>query len=164
MINQKRVLTLYTDNVERVLMEQFRISPDYVSQMVVHGEPVFLVAGVTDNGIAVERGFILFPSEFVVRAMKKPIEVLATMANMASQVNDIANNRLHIDQPFMEIRGYAFESDFLHYAKSMMPDVLLGDIYERAMREYPRGMDSLPLEARYSPYDAGSMFLNAALN
>ena len=93
MIDQHIVLTAYSDNIFDVLSRDFGMHPQEIQERVVTGEPVFLVCEIPKNGQKVEGALMLFPAEFPVRVMTKPVEALATIGYMTSQINDIANNR-----------------------------------------------------------------------
>jgi len=150
LINRKIVLPIYINDIAEVLMSSLHMSKREVSKILVPGEPVFLVDEAGDrrsiNGI-----YILFSPEFPARAINRPIEALATMAFLSSQANDIANNRWVIDQPNIRVRAEAFESDFLLFALSKMPDLQLSGIFMKTLEQYPRGLNSLPKNVRYTP-------------
>lgn len=91
-----------------------------------------------------EIAFVLLPPEFIHNANSNPIVALASMAWIGSQIRDMVNGRLTIDQQNINARALATEAHFLHEATKRHPDIKLPDFYQELMQRYPLGIKSLP--------------------
>lgn len=151
MINKQYILPIYSDNIPGILYQHFKMPLESISRGTIQGEPVFLIGTLPSMNIHTEKGFLLLPTEFVHRAITNPVEALASMAFAGSQILDTAHGRQKTDRHNMGARSAAFESDFLLHAKSELPDLELSSIFERTIRTFPKGMDSIPERMRYTP-------------
>lgn len=158
-VNQKRALTLFTDNMRGATMA-LGINPN-----VVHDETEpHVFYGASNKGKSVEEiAYVLLPPEFILKAKKTPIEGLATMAWIGSQIRDMANGRITKDPQYISPRAIASEAHLLHEAVERHPDIMLDPYYSKIMTVYPEGIASLPREARYRGF-SGSEFMSAGLN
>lgn len=91
----------------------------------------------------------IVPPHLIVRAQQRPIETLAAMVFILSQIRDFANFRIDIDKELMNPRAYATEAHFLLHALKEQPDLQLGPIYREILSRYPNGINDLPATARY---------------
>jgi hypothetical protein len=164
MMEHEKVLIFYTLNMHEELIKHYGIDPRIVSQRVVYGEPVFIDIQLPMGNHLIDGASILFPPEFTARAMSQPVEALGTMAYFISEINDIANHRVQIDETFIMPRAKAFQSDFLHFAQEQITGLQLSAVARNAMNTYPHGMASLPAEMRYTPRVMGTAGDNFALN
>lgn len=110
-----------------------------------------------------ERGVILIPPHFIVRAREQPILALAATAYVTSQVRDYLNGRLRFDPYYISDRADATEAHFLKFALAQEPDLPLTDFHKSIMQRFPMGIDSLSPELRYSG-DIGRKRVKADLN
>lgn len=96
-----------------------------------------------------ETGIVLIPSEFVLLAKEDPIDALASVLYVFSQIRDFANGRLHIDPSLMAERAEATQAHFLKEAVKLYPEIKSDPDYNRLLSKYPKGIDNLPKEALY---------------
>ncbi|HUD19259.1 MAG TPA: hypothetical protein VMR81_02380 [Patescibacteria group bacterium] len=153
MINRKEVFPMYTENIPVVLHNYFEIPVNKILTMTAPGEPVSLIGVFPKTEINKVAGFIIFPPEFPLRVMTRPVEALATISSMASQITDYSNGRLYIDAPNIKLRAQAFEADFLLHARREIPDLELSPVFSPLLQLYPKGMESLVPKQRYNPND-----------
>ena len=163
MINQRRVLPVMTDNMLGAAIH-LGVPPQIaLAKYSINTEPQVLF-GANRVGIQqIETAYVIIPPEFIHQAKSKPIEALAAMTWIGSQVRDMANGRLFIDPKNIGPRSLASEAHFLHEAVERHPDVKLPDFYREVMQKYPHGIQSLPRSARYRG-SSGDEFKTAHFN
>lgn len=144
-INKRRVLTAYADDA-RVGAIRCGLPPQF-ARRVLPDEPNF---GVYKNReTQTYYGAIVIPPQFIERAGKKPVESLAALLSMLSQVRDLERGKLFTDTKMAKQRSWAIESEFLLQQLKQKPDLELGPIYKEVIRRFPEGIKSLPESARY---------------
>lgn len=161
-VNQRRALAALTDNMIGAVVELGIPLEVALRQYSKPGEPHVLFA-TTKGKQKEEIAFVLMPPEFVIKAQTKPIEALATMAWICSQVRDMANGRLTVDQSNINPRAVATEAHFLHHVVEEYPETNLVPEYKQAMSLYPQGINSLPAFMRYRGI-SGTEFTSARSN
>ena len=150
-INQGQVLIAMTDNMLNAAIS-LGISPDKaLTSFSRNDEPHVLFRGRKLVAEFVEIiACILMPPEFLVRATTRPVEALATMTWVCSQVRDMANGRLSTEgRKPIDQRAYAFEAHFLLEAVRKNPGIVLDPSYQKVLLLFPHGLNSLPPSLRY---------------
>lgn len=148
-VNQKRVITALTDHMASAAV-QLGVPPVIAAKnFPINDEPQIIMMGRRDGKEITEVAYVLMPPEFVVRAQNNAVEGLATTAYICSQIRDLANGRLTIDQEQMNPRAWATESHFLQLALKIHPEIVVSSIFHEVMERYPNGLDDLPAKARY---------------
>lgn len=146
-INQGRALTAYCDDLRAGAIE-FGMPPQYALALKPE-EPSFLIVGKVRERVMDETAIALIPPHLIVRAQQKPVEALAAMAFILSQIRDFSNGRKYIDRELSIPRSIAIEAQFLLSALREQPDLQLAPIYRETLTRYPHGTDDLPARARY---------------
>lgn len=160
-IKQKRMGVVITTDTRGALI-LYGLSPEAVAN-INEKEPQIVFYGKSEGKVRKEGGIVLLPLELILLAKRNPIEALASMAYIFSQVRDFSNGRLYIDRDFMQQRAKATEAHFLKEAVRQYPQVCLGSYYYEVLAEYPEGIYSLPKEALYKG-STGEQARNAHLN
>lgn len=164
MVNQKRVLTALTDNMAGAAV-QLGVPPAIAAvNFPINDEPQIIMMRAQDGKELTESAYVLTPPEFIVRAQNNAIEGLATMAYICSQIRDLANGRLPIDQDQMNPRAWATESHFLRLALKKHPEVEVSEVFKEVLERYPNGLEDLPAKVRYFNGVSGTEFRKAGLN
>jgi hypothetical protein len=88
---------------------------------------------------------------------------MAIMAYICSQVRDLINGRLSIDQDEINPRAWATESHFLQLAIKQHPQIVVSEVFQEVIRRYPNGLKDLPSGSRYRGV-SGEEFRNASKN
>lgn len=163
MVNQRRVLTAFTNDIKGALIQLGAPPQEVFSRVHQTTEPYVFFMSMQEGKQAVESAFTLIPPYFVYKAKSKPIEALATMTWVGSQIRDLANNRLIIDQQYMIPRAEASEAHFLHEVTKRHPEMELDTVYHQIMDKYPDGLNSLP-KALWYRGRSGDEYKSAAFN
>lgn len=164
-VNQKRALTLFTDNM-RVAAIRLGIPPPVAHTEFSRNDEPKVICGVGRQGVNIlEIAYVLMPFEFVAKAQTNPIDALATMAWICSHVRDIANGRITVDPQYMTPRAGATEAHFLREAVRRHPKVPLSEDSQTKLSLYPEAIYSarLPKEALYKGI-SGTEFKSASRN
>ncbi|OGY19283.1 MAG: hypothetical protein A3A65_04135 [Candidatus Chisholmbacteria bacterium RIFCSPLOWO2_01_FULL_49_14] len=162
-VNQKLVVVAMTEDMREaaiLLGVPPRVARTFYSK---DDEPHVIFASSRESGTQREVAFILMPPEFIVKAQSRPIEALATMAWLCSQVRDMANGRLYIDREHFTERAEATEAHFLFEAIEHHPETQLAPEYRNSMELYPQGINSLPRTIIYRGM-SGTEFREAPSN
>lgn len=147
--NRQRVLTVLTDNMKRAALELGVPRQTALSGFSKNDEPHVLFMGRQQGIELIEAACVLLPREFVVRAQNNPVEALASVAWIGSQVRDMVNGRLQIDGYNITTRAAAFEAHFLLNALSCTEGVELSANSKALLAKYPRGIRSLSSDKLY---------------
>ena len=164
MVNQRRVVAAFTKDIPGALIQLGVPVESVLSNTRQTTEPYVLFMNLSEGKQIVESAFTLLPPYFVYRAKSRPVETLATMTWIGSQIRDLANGRLMVDQPHMTARAEASEAHFLHEVMKRHPETDLDVVYHRIMEKYPDGLNSLPAKLWYRGSYGGDEYLNAAFN
>lgn len=145
----EQALVLVTDNIIAASIA-LGIPPDFAfNNASGNNEPHVVFIAERSGKLSAEIGYILMPPEFMVRVVKKPVRALASIAWICSQVRDLVNGRLIIDQPYINERALAYEAHFLLEAIRRYPNLTLTADDQIALSRYPQGVLSLPDTLRY---------------
>lgn len=148
-VNQHRVFPLLASDMIQGAI-QLGVPPELARRQFKRNDEFHVIFGATKSGVQIiEQAYLLLPPEFMLQAMDAPIEALAKMAWLGSQVRDLTNGRLMIDQPNMEARAVASEAHFLHQVLGKHPELEVAPLYRDIMALYPNGIRSLPANVRY---------------
>lgn len=162
-VKQGIVHTGLTNDMVRAAI-QFGATPQFAKSMYSeNSQPHVLITTQIEKSQEVEVAWILLPPDFLHSARTKPIEALAMMAWIGSQIRDFANGRMLIDPEQLRSRALATEAHLLHEARRCYPEIPLGPVYEKTMELYPEGINSLPPKVRYRG-TAADAFKSAHLN
>jgi len=146
-VNQRRVLTAYTEDMKGAAM-QLGVPPEIALTAYSKNDEPHVVFTARKSGLLIpEAAYVLLPPEFVVNAQTQPVETLATMAWIGSQVRDMANGRLLLDPKYLNHRANATEAHFLKQAVAEHPDVELSQNSQALLEAFPDGIFS----SRVSP-------------
>lgn len=148
-VNQKRAITAMVDNMFTAAVALGVPAPIAARGFIPNDEPHLVMFGKQEGKVMIEGAYVLMPPEFIVRARNNAIEGLATMAYICSELRDLMNGRLKIDEQLMNPRAWATESHFLQKAIEKHPSIQLSDVFLEVIRRYPNGLDDLPAKARY---------------
>lgn len=118
-------------------------------------EPHVLFIGRKEGIQIIESAYVIIPPEFISTANNEPIQALASMTWVCSQVRDLENGRLTIDAPNFQSRAEAMEAHFLVEATKRHPDFSIPGNLKDLVREYPQGALSLPRRLRYNTPQMG---------
>lgn len=144
-VNQRRVLTAYCEDMIGGAMQLGVPLQEAINNFRNNDEPHVILLARNNQLVS----FVLLPPNFIVRAQNKPIEALATMAWICSQVRDMVNGRMIIDVQNVNSRASATEAQFLLEAVRQHPETILDPLYREIMAAYPQGIQSLPANCRY---------------
>lgn len=112
-------------------------------------EPHVLFLGRKEGTIVIESAYVLMPPEFISKANYQPIEALASMTWICSQVRDLENGRLIVDAANFRPRAEAVEAHFLLEAQRRNPDFAVPQSLSTLLVRYPQGAQSMPRRLRY---------------
>ncbi len=147
-VNQQRVLPALTDDMIAAAIH-LGVPPQLASTYSSNDGPYVLFLGNRHGIELIEAAYVLLPPQFVVKAQVKPVEALATMAWIGSQVRDMVNGRVLLDQQNINRRARATESHFLLRVIEENPDIELADMHKRTLKLFPKGINSLPTGVWY---------------
>lgn len=148
-INQKRVLSMLTDNMFGAAIQlgvPFEIA---INQFGGNDKAYVLFTTSKSGKISRENAVVLLPPEFVVDAQIKPINALSALAWISSQVCDLVHERFYMDKQNMNPRADATEAHFLLEVLKRYPDTELSSNKKKLVEVYPKGIMSLPEGMRY---------------
>lgn len=148
-VNQQQTLVAMTDNMIGAAIQLGVPLQIALTTYSKSDEPHVLFAAEQVRGVSKEVAFVLVPPEFIQRAVNTPVEALATMAWIGSQVRDMVNGRLYIDQQYINTRAAATEAHFLKEAVKRYPELELAGTYAAVLKHFPFGIDSLPKVVKY---------------
>ena len=144
-INQQRVIPSLVSNMPIAAM-QLGVPPEIAnSHYTKIDEPHMLFTGAPQE----HRAYILVPPHFLVQTQQQPVEALATIASISSQVQDLSNERLNIDPHNFNARAQASKAHLLLEARRRYPGIEISRDSEHLLTQYPQGIMSLPPEMRY---------------
>ncbi len=146
-INQRRAVTAYCE--DPIFGAAWLGLPLMYALTLKSDEPNTFVLGRRQGAEIAETSITVIPPHLLLRAQQRPIEALATMVFILSQIRDFANGRTHIDQELMMPRGFATEAQFLSQALNEQPQLQLPQFYKDIIARYPHGITDLPVKARY---------------
>ncbi len=162
-VNQKRVLPVLADNMIGAAI-RLGVPPEIaLRRYIKNDEPHIIFLGKRQGVQIIETAYVLIPPEFIVKAQNSPIETLATMSWIGSQVRDMVNGRLTIDQNNINQRAAATEAHFLLNAHSRNPAIELSTNSKLLLESFPKGIYSLPQSLLYRGI-SGTQFTKAKLN
>lgn len=156
-VSAKRTSILVTDNIP-VVAAASGATPEQINGMIDPYDPgkiSFLpmifrrISGVTGGG------FVFVPPEFAGKANYEPIEALANLVSVCSQIKDAECGRINSDYRFIPVRAYAAEAHFMLEAQRRYPNHELTPYHRSLMEEYPRGYDGLHFGLKYPPPGIG---------
>lgn len=162
-VNQHRAITVMTNNMVGAAIA-FGVPAEIAfNSFHTNDEPQLIMFGHASGKVILESAYVLIPPEFIIRAKDCPIDGLATMAYICSQLRDLMNGRLAIDKDMMNPRAWATEAHFLLEAMEKHPGVELREVFHEVIRRYPDGFNDLPATAKYKGI-TGTEFMNANSN
>ncbi len=162
-VNQRQVQTALVDDMPGTAM-RLGVPPLVARTSYANDEEPHVIFTAKRSGAqTVESAFVLLPPHFIVMVQNKPIEAMATMSWICSQVKDQANGRLIIDRANIIPRAIATEAHFLREALNRYPNLQLATQYQKTLTRYPQGLDSLPAAMRYNGI-SGTEFRSAPNN
>ena len=144
-INQQRVLTVYAEDA-RAGAYHSGLPAKYALQLLPE-EPNFAV--YRNKQTEEMFGVIVVPPQFIERANTSPIEALAAMLSMLSQIRDFETGRTFTEPQMTHQRAGAIEADFLLHQLHQNPNFELSPIYQNILDRFPQGINTLPESARY---------------
>ncbi|MFS8159404.1 MAG: hypothetical protein ACMG6E_04165, partial [Candidatus Roizmanbacteria bacterium] len=93
---------------------------------------------------------LFIPPHFVEHLWTQPIDSLAKIAGLCSQIRDVANGRLALDDSNTIIqRANAMQAHFLHDFVQHDPYTVLPSHLKALIIKYPLGVNSLPVRLKY---------------
>ncbi len=155
-VNKKSTLTVLTDNVIGAAMALGVPLRDALRIRSKESEPHVLFMGRKSGIQVVESAYVIIPPEFISTVNSEPIEALASMSWVCSQVKDLESGRLTVDAPNFQARAEAVEAHFLIEASRRHPDYAVPDKFKGLLREYPQGALSMPRRLRYQTPQMGN--------
>lgn len=109
---------------------------DLMSRHKFLGEPHIFIAQANDE----VRPIIALDPVFLVKAQKHPVETIASVIYVASQVRDLATKRTFTDsKQDLHLRARMYQAQFLLEAEAANPGYTLEDFYIKILNEYPQG-------------------------
>jgi len=115
-LNQGLAVPMMTNNIAGAAY-QLGIPPKVAYPLIGHNDSPFVITtGISTAPFARGKSVILLPLEFILNAKKSPIENLAQMAWIGSQLRDAAYGRITIDPQNTSDRAHAYEAHFLRHA------------------------------------------------
>lgn len=145
-VNQGRVNVVFSTSPTRAALRLGATSE--MIEGVSDEEPLVMVAGHKTDP-SQDFGLVFITPELIVDAKNNPVDALARMAFICSQLYDMANGRHRIDPDEIDRRAYATEAQFLLDTIRDHPGVELNSTSARILEDHPLGLQSLPPAARY---------------
>lgn len=155
-VNKKSTLTVLSNNIIGAAMALGVPLGDALRIRSKESEPHILFMGRKSGIQVVESAYVIIPPEFISTANTEPIEALASMAWVCSQVRDLENGRLTIDAPNFQSRAEAMEAHLLIEASRRHSDFTVPDKLKGLLRAYPQGAMSMPRKLRYQAPQMGN--------
>lgn len=137
-VNKQRSLVGTMGDVESE-GKQFRMVP----------EPQVAFANSFERNAGINGATVWLPREFVWQVQQQPVDALASIAWVGSQIRDMEYRRLVEDPWNVTPRALATEAHFLGYARRLEPGVNFNTNSTRVLQLYPLGLDSLEPQMRY---------------
>jgi hypothetical protein len=104
---------------------------------------VFFGGSRQSNGAIGTTGYVLLTSDFIGKCLSQPHLALTTMAYLGSHVRDFVLHRFGTESgQIIEGRSRAVEAQFLLGVMTREPSLVLPDLYQRVLTEYPQGLDT----------------------
>ena len=124
--------------------------------------PLQITQPFGEGNVQVGAATVLLPFNIVFEARKSPIQALAKIASMASQMSDYVNDRYDYPNEVAQ-RGVASYAHILDKASRLYDDFKLRPDEQEILEYFPDGIDSLPDYMR-SPGINGNQISNFRMN
>ncbi len=111
-------------------------------------EPHVFIGNMIKGKIVQTGTRLLIPVGFIVNAQRQPIEAIAALAGIGSEIRDISYAMDIIDPGNLRGRAEATQAHFLKEATARHPEIGLSPHLRLALANYPEGIKSLH-EGRY---------------
>ncbi|MBI2032430.1 MAG: hypothetical protein HYV38_03485 [Candidatus Levybacteria bacterium] len=145
-VNQKRVDVIFSPAPTTAAIS-FGV-PFEMTVGLSDQEPLVLIAGHTEDHSR-DVGLVFIPPEIIIDAKNNPIDALARMIYICSQLYDMNHERHRIDVDQIEPRAYAIEAQFLLDTLKAYPGILLNPSSGQVLAEHPFGLQGLSPQSRY---------------
>lgn len=149
---QERVVLIVTSDQGQVLVN-LGINPAIASVLALHDSEPRLVYNKRSRGrlLVEEMAAVVATPAFIDAARTRPVEALAQLTALSSNIRDIVHNRVQDASEATNARAQAARAHFLRYAIHRHPEVssTLSPNSLLAMETYPRGLVSLAAGMRY---------------
>lgn len=145
-VNQKKVSLIYAVSpreAARVFIHDPRII-----ETIPNGKPAIAFFAHKEDP-AKDIGLVFIPPELIIDAKTSPLDALARMVFICSQLYDFQLGRLRTETGIMTNRAYATEAQFLIETLSRYPEAAINSTSRRIIEKYPLGLQSIPSELRY---------------
>lgn len=147
-VNKKKAQIALTTNMLAASIELGLPPSIAVKASPKNDEPYILFITKKEGRAIMQEGYVLIPPELLLKANSNPVEALATMVFLCSQLRDLLHGRLDMEQQYT--RAVAAESHFLIDAVKKYPNIPVSEVYLQMMDDFPEGINSLPPGVWYS--------------